>query len=121
MAQIANRRQYDAIMKRIDELFFATDESTPKDDPRLLELDLLSSMVEEYEQEHFPIKTPTLAETLQERMNENNYSQKEMSQVLGISTPRLSEIINGKKTPTYDQARKMVLKLGISPAIVLAL
>lgn len=61
---------------------------------------------------------PASAETLQERMNENNYSQKEMSQLLGISTPRLSEIINGKKTPTYDQARKMVLKLGISPAIV---
>ena len=71
---IKDRKQYDAIMARIDELFFATDENTPKDDKRLLELDLLSAMVEEYEQEHFPIPTP---------------SQKELASLLGMSAPRL--------------------------------
>ena len=53
MAQIKDKKQYDAIMARVDELFFATDENTPKDDKRLLELGVLSAMVEEYEQEHF--------------------------------------------------------------------
>lgn len=40
-------------MKRIDELFFTTDESTPANDPRLVELDVLSALVEEYEKEEF--------------------------------------------------------------------
>ena len=55
MSQIKSEKQYKAMMARIDELFFETDEKTPADDPRLLELDLLSSLVEEYEKEHFPI------------------------------------------------------------------
>ncbi|MCR4566363.1 MAG: XRE family transcriptional regulator [Bacteroidales bacterium] len=55
MSQIKREKQYKAMMARIDELFFDTDENTPADDPRLLELDLLSSLVEEYEKEHFPI------------------------------------------------------------------
>ena len=121
MAQIKSKEQYDAIMARIDELFFATDENTPKDDKRLLELDVLSAMVEEYEQEHFPIRTPSLSNTIVSRMNERNYSQKELASLLGISAPRLCDIIGGKKTPTYDQARIISQKLEIDPAIVLAL
>ena len=46
-------------MARIDKLFFATDETTPKDDKRMLELDALSALVEEYEQEHSPIQGVT--------------------------------------------------------------
>ena len=59
MAQIKDKKQYDAIMARIDELFFATDKTTPKDDKRLLELDALSALVEEYEQEHSSIQGVT--------------------------------------------------------------
>ena len=44
-----------AMLARIDELFFETDENTPADDLRLQELDLLSALVEEYEKEHYPI------------------------------------------------------------------
>ena len=64
MAQIKSESQYKAIMSRIDELFFATDENTPKDDPRLVELDVLSALVEEYEKEYFPIQTPSLPATI---------------------------------------------------------
>lgn len=58
MAQIKNEQQYKAMMARIDELFFETDENTPAEDPRLQELDVLSALVEEYEQEHYPIEPP---------------------------------------------------------------
>ena len=51
MAQIRDEKQYQAIMTRIDELFFETDERTPAEDPRLQELDMLSALVEEYEKE----------------------------------------------------------------------
>lgn len=121
MAQIKSEEQYKAIMARIDEIFFATDESTPKNDKRLLELDVLSSMVEEYEQEHFPIHAPSLPSTIVARMNERNYTQKELAALLGISAPRLCDIIGGKKTPTYEQARSISKKLDIDPVIVLSL
>ena len=107
-------------MARIDELFFQTDESTPADDPRLLELEVLSSVVEEYEKEHFPIEAPSLTATMNSRLSENNWSQREMAAILGITAPRLSAILSGKANPTYEQARTISSKLDIDPAIVLA-
>lgn len=55
MTHIQNETHYRAVLKRIDELFFSTDENTPADDPRLQELDLLSAAVEEYERKHYSI------------------------------------------------------------------
>ncbi len=120
MAQIKDEKQYKAMMARIDQLFFETDENTPADDPRLQELDLLSALVEEYEKEHFPIEAPTLSETMYSRLAENNWSQKELAAILGITAPRLSAILSGKVNPTFEQARIISTRLNIDPAIVLA-
>jgi len=121
MAQIRNQETYDAVMKRIDELFLCTDEITDPGDPRLLELDLLSELVEEYEKEKYPIETPSLASVLLYRMREMNLSQRDLASLLGMTAPRLCEILNGKKEPTYQQARQISAKLGIDADIVLAL
>lgn len=120
MAQIKDEIQYKAMMARIDELFFETDENTPADDPRLQELDLLSALVEEYEKEHYPIEVPTLTETMNARLVENNWSQKEMASILGMTAPRLNAILMGKANPTFEQARTISSRLNIDPAIVLA-
>ena len=120
MSPIIDEKQYKAIMARIDELFFATDENTPDDDPRLLELDLLSSWVEDYEKEHFPIEAPSLPSVINSRLAENNWSQKELAGILGITAPRLSAILSGKANPTFEQARRISTRLNIDPAIVLA-
>ena len=55
MEKIKNKQTYEAIMKRIDVFLDSTDESQSPEDPRLLELDLLSELGEEYEKETFPI------------------------------------------------------------------
>lgn len=119
MAQIKNDKQYKAIMARIDELFFATDENTPEDDPRLMELDMLSQLVEEYEKEICPIEAPSLSSTMHERMTEYNWSQKDLAAFLQMTAPRLSAILSGKSNPTFEQARTISSKLNIDPAIVL--
>lgn len=51
MDAIHNEKDYQDVMKRIDQLFFETDEDTPIDDPRLQELDALAALVEKYEQQ----------------------------------------------------------------------
>ena len=120
MAQIKDDKQYKAVMARIDEIFFDTDERTPADDPRLLELDMLSALVEEYEQEHYPIEVPTLSDTMHARLVENHWSQKEMASMLGMTAARLNAILSGKANPTFEQARVISARLHIDPAIVLA-
>ncbi len=119
MAQIKDEKQYKAIMARIDELFFETDENTPADDPRLQELDVLSALVEEYEKENFPIEIPSLSATMSARLEENHWTQKEMAAVLGMTAARLNAILSGKANPTFEQARIISTRLHIDPAIVL--
>ena len=120
MAHIKTEKEYAAIMARIDQLFFETNEDTPSDDPHLIELDMLSALVEEYEKEVCPIQPPSLAEMIVFRMHEMNLSQKELSKILDMTAPRLSEIINGRKDPTYKQAQKIATTLKIDASIVLA-
>jgi len=54
MATIKNEIEYNAIMQRIEELIKLTDDDTPKTDKNLIELDMLSGLVEEYENTLFP-------------------------------------------------------------------
>ena len=56
---IKDETQYNAIMKRIDQLLEVVDDNTPEDNPEYIELMLLTDLVESYEDEHYPIeKTP---------------------------------------------------------------
>lgn len=55
MVKIKNNIEYKAICQRVEELLPLTDDDTPITDPRLIELDILSNLVADYEEEHFPI------------------------------------------------------------------
>lgn len=55
MAQIKNKAAYLAALKRIDELLPLVNDNTPTDDKNYLELDMISDMVEVYEEIHYPI------------------------------------------------------------------
>lgn len=70
MAKITDKNAYDAAMARIEELLPLVDDDTPKTDKNLIELDLLSELVSEYEDEHYPIPSPSLIDVLKRRMYE---------------------------------------------------
>ena len=119
MTKIENEMQYNALMQRINELLEVVTDETPADDARNVELVLLSNLVADYEDEHYPITTPTLIETLKLRMFEMGLSQSALASLLGMNQSKVSEIITGKSEPTLKQARIMAQKLDISPAIIL--
>ena len=52
MAQIKTEKQYKAACDRINELLKVVGNDTPADDKNLLELDSLSDIVADYEEEH---------------------------------------------------------------------
>lgn len=76
MARIENETQYNAAMERIEELLPLVTEETPLTDKNSVELVLLSNLVADYDEEHYPIKAPTLAELIRLRMAEMHLSQK---------------------------------------------
>jgi len=119
MAMIKDNAAYEAAMKRIEELEELVDDDTPKNDARALELDMLVDMVEEYEDVHFPIGSPSLVDVIKLRMYEMGLTQKRLAEMLHVSQSRISEYLSGKSEPTLRVARDMSLKLDISPSVVL--
>ena len=119
MTKLENERQYESAMKRINELLEVVGEDTPEDDFRSVELVLLSNLVADYEDEHYPIKKPTLIDVLKLRMYEMDLTQSALASLLGMNQSKISEIMSGKCEPTLKQARIISKELNISPAIVL--
>jgi HTH-type transcriptional regulator/antitoxin HigA len=55
MAQIKTEEQYKAACERINELLKVVSNETPAGDKNLLELDMISDLVADYEELHFPV------------------------------------------------------------------
>ncbi|PXV62619.1 HTH-type transcriptional regulator/antitoxin HigA [Dysgonomonas alginatilytica] len=113
------KQEYDVLLSKIEDLLEVVNNETAIDDPNLVELNLLSSLVEEYEERYYPISKPTLSDILKLRMYEMNLSQKKLAEILNISPSRISEILSGKSEPTLPVARSISQELNISASIVL--
>ena len=82
-------------------------------------MDLISDLVADYEEEHFPIESPFLADVIKLRMYEMGLIQTKLSEILNVSPSRVSEYISGKCEPTLKVAREISRKFNIDANIVL--
>lgn len=119
MAKIENEQQYKVTMERIEELLPMVDDTTPLTDRNLVELKLLSNLIADYDEAHYPIEQPSLSEVIKLRMYEMNLTQTKLSKIIGVSPSRVSEYLSGKSEPPLKVARAISKKLNISPGIVL--
>lgn len=119
MTAIKTESQYNAICERINELLKLVNGKTPANDKNMVELDMLSDLVADYEESHYPVKEPTLSEILKERMYETGINQTKMAQMLHVSPSRVSEYISGKREPTLQVGREIHNKLGVDANVIL--
>ena len=119
MTRIENDTQYKWAVARVEELLPMIDDQTPRDDPKSIELELLSNLVADYSDVHFTIGTPALVEAIKLRMYEMKLTKKALANMLGVSPARMNKIITGNREPTYHIARDLSKKLDIDPSIVL--
>lgn len=119
MAKIQNKTAYDATMARIEELLPLVNDDTPATDKNAIELDLLTEMVAEYEDEHYPIEQPSLIDVMKLRMYEMGLNQSKLANLLGVSPSRISDIFNGRCEPTLSMARDICRKMNVDAHVVL--
>ncbi len=65
---------------------------TPEGD----ELEILGILIDQYENQHFPIAQPDPIEASKFRMEQMGYSQNDLAKVVGLKS-RASEILSKKK------------------------
>ena len=104
---IKTRKEYKAGLARVEELMGA------ESGPELDELELLSVLVEMYEDKHWPIESPTPAGAIRFRMDQLGISQAELAQRVGFPRSRISEILACKREPTMELVRRLHEHLGI--------
>lgn len=122
VAKINSQKEYDAVMARIEELLPLTwGENVPEDSPENIELALLGDLVADYEDAHYPIGKPSLVSIIKLRMYELGLTQQAVATMLGISAPRMSDIMRGKTEPSLALARQICIKLDISPSVALGM
>lgn len=119
MTQIKNETQYKAAQQRIEELLKVVTNDTPANDKNFIELDLISDLVADYEEMHYPVKPLSLVETMELRMYEMGLTRKNLSEMLNLSKSTISEILLGKREPTLKTAREISKKLNIDASVVL--
>lgn len=86
---------------------------TPEDD----QIEVLTSLIENYEDDHFPLEQPTAIEAIQFRMEQAGLRQADLVPYIG-SPSRASEVLAGKRPLSIEMIRKLEDGLGI-PAKVL--
>ena len=82
-------------------------------------LDVLASLVEDYEDKHHQIADATEAEVLQELMRANGLTQSKLEKLVGISQSTISDVLNGRRSLTREQIVNLARCFKVSPSVFL--
>lgn len=109
---IKTKKDYYVTLNEIETLFEAKP-NTPEGD----RLDVLTTLVEVYEEKHYSIPKPDPIEAIFYYLESRGLSRKDLEPCIG-SRARVSEVLNRKRGLSIEMIRKLHKKLGI-PAEVL--
>ena len=78
---IRTKRDYDAALKGVERLWGAK-AGTPDGD----RLDVLATLIDAYEAEHFPIDPPDPVEAIKFRMEQQGLTRRDLEEIIGTRT-----------------------------------
>lgn len=110
---IKTEEDYKAALKLADELFDAKPD-TPEGD----KLELIVTLIEIYEKEHFPIDNPTPIEAIKFRMDQMGLLPKDLVPFIGNKS-KVSEILSGKRTLSLNMIRQLASGLNIPVEVLI--
>lgn len=110
---IKTKRDYEQALIRLEAIF-----DTKKGSPEGDELEVLSILIEKYEDKHFPIGLPDPIEAIKFRMEQLGYNQADLAKVVGLKS-RASEILSKKRKLSLDMIRQLHDKLKIPTEVLI--
>lgn len=104
---IRTEADYEKALLRIEMLMDA-EYDTPEGD----ELDILTTLVENYEAKHFPIPACDPIEAIRFRMEQMGLEAKDLTPIIG-SRSKVSEILNHKRQLSISMIRNLHVQLNV--------
>jgi HTH-type transcriptional regulator/antitoxin HigA len=112
-AVIHNEKENEHYTALLEELDHKDGKLTPAEQ-RLAEL--LTLLIEDFEEKHYPLKTAAGIEALEELMEANSLKQKNLVDI--FATPSIiSEVLNSKRKLTTEHIRKLSRRFHVSPEL----
>jgi len=107
---IRTRDQYDAYLNEVQALMA---KGTPPGSPDSDRLELLTVLLEAYENAKFPVESPDPIDAILFRMQERGLKQADLIPYFGTSS-RVSEVLRRKRPLTVQMIRALSIGLGLS-------
>ena len=110
---IKTKRDYEAALKRLDEIFESPINSKEGD-----EAEVLSLLIDSYENEKYPIGEPDPVEAIKIRMEEMGMKRTDLIGIIG-EKGKVSEVLNRKRKLSLTMIRSLTKKLNIPSSILI--
>lgn len=110
---IRTEQDYEEVLAEIEQLFAASPGTSEGD-----RLEVLVTLVEAYEDQHYRIPDPDPIEALNYYMESRDLSRKDLEPYIG-SRARVSEVLNRKRPLTLNMIRRLNTGLGISADVLI--
>jgi HTH-type transcriptional regulator / antitoxin HigA len=104
---IKTEEDYQQALTRLEVIFDA-----PVNSPEGDEAEILSILIEKYEDEHYPIGPPDPIEAIKFRMEQMDMKNSDLAEIIGYKS-RVSEIFSKKRKLTLEMIRRLHTKLNI--------
>jgi HTH-type transcriptional regulator / antitoxin HigA len=110
---IRTRRDYEAALKEVERLWGA--KIGTRDGDRL---DVLATLIDAYESEHYPMDPPDPVEAIKFRMEQQGLTRRDLEEIIGTRT-RIAEVMNRKRGLSIAMIRRLHERLGISADVLI--
>src|SRR5215469_5841776 len=110
---IRTQADYEKALAEVERLWGAKS-GTPEGD----RLDVLATLIDAYESEHYPMDPPDPVEAIRFRMEQQGLSRKDLEPLIGTRT-RVAEILNRKRSLSIGMIRRLHDRLGISAEVLI--
>jgi HTH-type transcriptional regulator/antitoxin HigA len=110
---IRTKRDYEAALKAVERLWGAK-VGTPEGD----RLDVLATLIDAYEAEHYPMDPPDPIEAIKFRMEQQGLTRRDLEEIIGTRT-RIAEVLNRKRGLSITMIRRLHERLGISADVLI--
>jgi HTH-type transcriptional regulator / antitoxin HigA len=110
---IRTKRDYEAALKEVERLWGAKTGTSDGD-----RLDVLATLVDAYEAEHYPMDPPDPVEAIKFRMEQQGLTRRDLEEIIGTRT-RIAEVLNRKRGLSIAMIRRLHERLGISADVLI--
>lgn len=110
---IRSEADYERSLAEVERLWGAKS-GTPEGD----RLDVLATLVDAWESQHYPMDSPDPIEAIKFRMEQQGLTRKDLEPMIGTRT-RVAEVLNRKRGLSISMIRRLHARLGIAAEVLI--